>query len=191
MTNVGAQEAQTHQSQHWVGGSKQETRCLCYAAVEQAIQRGFGGSVEQLEVAHNFMINPAGGGGRNEGVKYQTELATLISNDCVTGSEWSSVKGSITATMENILLTSWGDLPLTDRTFSAGKFIGDQVIKTIQGNGLVAIGYELHWKIIFGYYWSPENGYQLLVFDPWEGTESLVEWDVAVDGITMTYYVTG
>lgn len=184
-------EPQIVLSTHWDGGAEQESGCLCYAAAEQAIQRGFGVAVEQLELAHNFMLSQSGGGASQAGSDYQLALGTLLSGGAITDGSWASVKPHLKDEMRNILEGHYGDMALSGRTHTMGaEPDGQTLINTITAGGLVAIGNSQHWKVVFGYSYS-QTTYTLWVFDPWTGESEEFAWDTALSGVSTTFYVTG
>ena len=182
----------------WNGaGVSQGAPGWCFAAAEQMVQRAFGVTVNQVEVAHNIMLargrsgDPAG-----NAVAYYTGLRGILNQHNLGNLNWATVQQYVRAdqTLFNYLRTEYGNPPLTGRTFTRGNAPdAATIVQTINANGIVIVGTTIHWKIVYGYA-SDANGQitSYRVYDPWNnGTDHAAMAPATMaNGVEETYYVT-
>jgi hypothetical protein len=170
----------------------------CFAAAEQLVQRAFGVTITQVEIAHNALLDrgrrqdPAG-----QAVAYYTGLRAILNQHSLADLSWATVQQHVRAdqTLFDMVRTEYGNPPLRGRTHTRTNAPdATRIVQTIDAGGLVMIGSTIHWKIIYGYASGPTGAVtSYKVYDPWNaGTNHAAMAPAAMSaGIEETYYVTG
>jgi len=183
-----------HTSTHWAGGQAQLTNSWCFAAAEAIVQAGFGGGTTQAEIAHIvLMARGMAQDNAQHGVDYFNAVQDLFAMNGLDDTSWASVGALVTAdqTLNGYLRNSWGTPPLTGRTYTGGgRLTADEIITTLDANGLVMSGNNIHWKVIYGYRRYSDGSVQLRVYDPWNGTAALQPAGTVTGSMQVSYRVT-
>lgn len=183
-----------HTSTHWAGGQAQQTNSWCFAAAEAIVQAGFGAGITQAEIAHNVLRDRGlGQDNTQHAVDYAERLQELCLANGVNDMSWASVSVLVTTdqTLNGYLRNSWGTPQLTNRTYTGGgQLTADAIITTLDANGLVMSGNNIHWKVIYGYRRFSDGSVQLRVYDPWNGTAALQPAQTVTGSMQVSYRVT-
>ena len=182
----------------WTGaGISQGAPGWCYAASEQMIQRAFGVTITQAEIAHGIVFRRGDlGDGEGNAVTYHNGVLRIVVDNNLANSAWATVSQYVrnNQALYNLVRTEWGNPPLTGRTFTRTNAPDTtRIVNTINGGGLVMIGSGIHWKIVYGYASGPTGAVtSFKVYNPWDtGTDTPNMTPSAMSaGIEETYYVT-
>jgi hypothetical protein len=182
----------------WTGaGLHQEAPGWCFAAAEQMVQRAFGTTITQAEIAHNILLargrnqDPSGSAGG-----YYAGLRAINNQHDLANLNWATVAVYVRGnqTLLTMLETEYGNPPLAGRTHTRDNVPNAaRIVSTIDAGGLVMIGDRIHWKIVYGYASGPTgevSSYR--VYNPWQrGTDTPAMSPASMSqGIEETYYVT-
>lgn len=182
-------------SSHWAGGTRQETDSWCFAAAEVTAQRGFGNnSISQEQIAHEvLMARAAAGDDLAHAQDYLQRVQQLQGTNSPDDTSWASLRDLVNSdqTLRGYLENSWGQPMLSGRTVQMGGRIHSDVIKqTLDSDGLVLTGNDVHWKVIYGYKEWSDLSLRYRVYDPWNGSESEVGEASVLHGMQMSIRVT-
>lgn len=184
----------------WTGaGISQGAPGWCFAAAEQMVQRAFGVTINQAQLAHDVLLargrsgDPAGTAQR-----YYTGLRAINNQHNPVDLSWPSVQQYVRQdpALFDLLRKGWSSPTLLNRTCTRTNAPDlAQIVRTIDAGGLVMIGSEIHWKVVYGYASGPTGAVtSLKVYDPWEsGTDhpAMSLTTFAAQNISETIYVTG
>jgi hypothetical protein len=117
----------------------------------------------------------------------------LFALNSLNDTSWASVGALVTAdqTLNGYLRSSWGTPRLTGRTYTGGgQLTVGEITTTLDGNGLVMSGNNIHWKVIYGYRRYSDGSVQLRVYDPWNGTAAIQPAATVIGSMQVSYRVT-
>lgn len=181
-------------SSRWSGGRKQEAPEWCFAAIEQTILSAFGQETQsQEQYAYGIVSELFEIGFLDDVPKALRALPALLGvpSDEVTVvlPGYVDAKRALGSLLTELLQTMRG-LPKLDHpgitVRQGGALTLDEVRATIDVDGLIAYGDEVHWRIVYGY---TSNGH-LLVFDPMGGVTSTQSYAQVHPKMQMTYRAT-
>lgn len=198
-TGPAAPNANVTSTRWTAAGVPQTTRSWCFAAAEALIQRGFGVTVTQPQLAHEALVHR----GRNEdgaaATQYYQAVRGIYNDNTLADTSWASVEQHVRrhsgGDLYNLLRTQWSVPLLRNRTFAgAGAPDPARIVQTIDAGGLVLVGSDIHWKVIYGYSSGPNGAVtHIKMYNPWEGgtDHQALAVGAALTGLNLTFYVTG
>lgn len=186
-----------HQSTHWIGGTPQQTGAWCFAAAEQCVQMGFGAAADQAEIAHRSVMAIGASGVADpsapNAAAYHQWVTGLVAGFGLASTDWAQVSVYVTGdpTYNGYLRGSYGVPGFTGRTVAAGgRLTTDQIMQTIDADGLVVKGSSIHYTVIYGYR-RRSGAVEFHVYNPYNGGGD--HW-IAADQVTadmgMSFRVT-
>lgn len=185
-----------HESTHWHGGHGQEAGAWCFAAAAQTVQAGFGTAVTQAEIAHASLM-AVGATNHNpqnapNAVAYYTGVQNLWATFELNSTSWADIGAYVTAdqTLNGYLRGSYGVPRFDGRTVTTGgRLTTDEIIATLDANGLVVKGNVNHFTVIYGYRRQSGN-VTFHVYNPLTGASQwIADASVRAD-MGMSYRVT-
>ncbi len=197
-TQAPAQPNANVTSTGWIGaGTPQATTSWCFAAAEHLVHRAFGPPPSQDEIAHNCMLARGEIGDSKGNVPAYCEgLQVLASSFGLGDLSWATVGAYVTSdqTLNNLLRHEKGQPQLTGRTFTRTDAPNAaRIVRTLDAGGLVIIGDQIHWKVVYGYRSDAQgNITSYRVYNPWgTGTDNPNTTPAAMsNNIDETYYIT-
>lgn len=201
-----------------LGVTEEVQNYWCYAATESILRKAFGKTdSSQTEIAHNCFLRIA----KSNRVTYgdfgkmttyaQRALAQVQKNTVQdVQASWAEVKGAIEQLvtfdeldldsdgLRQLLQTAWGEF---DRTLFTNytATVGDvfQVMTHIDDGGLIAAANTVHWRVIYGYDYIPDDTsndeaskYRYMVYDPHDGSSGPRRPNAFNQGLTDVVYIT-
>ncbi len=183
-------------SSRWQGGYQQEAPQWCFAATEQTMRASFGIEVRPQEQCAYELIktliefqdfnNPDV---QTDIEAFRDELAALAEPlDLPPLPAYDEIKDRLGSGLKDALRLVAGSPnldPLNPQT--GGVLTAEQIIATIDADGLVAFGNARHWRVAFGYSRGPDGAVWLWVFDPLVGDTSTLAYTSLSGEMEFTY----
>lgn len=184
-------------SSSWQGGYAQEQAGWCFAAAEQTIRASLGASPKpQAERAYEnavALMQAQSLPGYFPGEEFMMQLMALSQAFNGEFPTWDQAKDLLPDNLIRAVQELWG-VPNFDDIGTYATALSLIAIKhTVDNGGLIAVGNQNHWRVVFGYTVygdiEDENG-MLWIFDPMSGDTSTQAY-TEVAGVTSEAYFCG